>query len=101
MGVKASNLGLYNKHPAYYLDWNVDMCFLNMRSGRNVMVNSDFFGQINTTLLVALTLRPKLFSFFLCLLPFLLSFQSFSHPFYFPPSSIFPFSRVRMGLTVN
>ena len=38
MGAKATKLASCEKHFAYCSDWNVDVCFLNMRNDIHVLV---------------------------------------------------------------
>ena len=104
VGAKATKLASCEKHLAYCLDWNVDMCFLNEAMIEIWWWTLIFFCQINIILLVSafflyplsphsppLTLRPIFLSSFLCLLPFLLSFLIYFFSFLLLPFCFLPF----------
>ena len=102
VGAKATKLASCEKHLAYCLDWNVDMCFLNEANDRNLMVNSDFclsnyssrlwlFPLPSIPSFLPVTLRPIFLSSFLCLLPFLLSFLIHFSSFLLRPFCFLPF----------
>ena len=94
VGAKATKLASCEKHLAYCLDWNVDMCFLNEAMIEIWWWTPIFFCQINIILLVS--------AFFLYPLsphsplspyvPYFSPLSSVFFPSYFPSSSIFPLS---------
>ena len=107
MGAKATKLASCEKHLAYCLDWNVDMCSLNRSNDRNLMVNSDFFCPINT--LYPLIPPPHLTSHISLLFPLSSSLPTFlPHPFFlfpftsilFPPFLFSPFKKSQSSVLV-
>ena len=94
VGAKATKLASCEKHLAYCLDWNVDMCFLNEAMIEIWWWILIFVCQINITLLVsAFFLYPlSPHSFPSPYVPFFSPLSSVFFPSYFPSSSIFPLS---------
>ena len=94
VGAKATKLASCEKHLAYCLDWNVDMCFLNEAMIEIWWWTLIFLCQINIILLVS--------AFFLYPLsphsplspyvPYFSPLSSVFFPSYFLSSSIFPLS---------
>ena len=101
VGAKATKLASCEKHLAYCLDWNVDMCFLNEAMIEIWWWTLIFFCQINIILLVSAFFLyplsphfpppPHLTSHISLLFPLSSSLPTFfPHPFFlFPFTSIF------------